>query len=331
MNKKVLDKKALEFNLSYFKNFAPELCAVVKADAYGHGLENVVKILGTKPDFYGVANFDEALRVIKVCPNAKVLLLGKTFSFHFPSNVFFTAMTLKDVRKAIESGLTEKCFIKINSGMNRFGFDCSNEKLMNLLKKLIKKHKFAGLLVHFSSIKNKKVTEREYQNFLKASQFLETNLKICFGGSGAKNLPCDLLRVGIGLYGYGDPNLKKVMQLKSKVLQIRSLEKGERAGYDGFFKAKKRTTLAVVGVGYGDGFERDGAKKMLFEIKGKRYKLVGKFCMDACFVDVTGGDVKVGDEVLAFENADILAKKLKKSHYDVLTNFALFRGKTLKS
>lgn len=331
MNKKVLSCEALHFNLDYFNSFAPQICAVVKADAYGHGLEEVVKILGNRPDYYGVANESEARRVESVNKDAKVLILGKVSDFSLAKHYFLTAVSLSDVKKAIRLKVTERCFIKLSTGMNRFGIDCENENLLKTLKKLIKNHEFAGFSTHFSSTDKEKITKKEYELYLKAKNFLGKNFKSCFGGSGAKHLPGDILRVGLGLYGYGDKNLKKVMVLKSRVLQIRSLEKGERAGYEGAFKAKRRTTLAIVGVGYGDGFDRNSSRKLRVKIEGKEFKVVGTLCMDACFVDVTGGNVKVGSEVLMFDDAKAMAKWTHKIEYEVLTSFSQFRGEIIKS
>ena len=124
MNKKVLSCEALHFNLDYFNSFAPQICAVVKADAYGHGIEEVVKILGNRPAFYGVANESEARRVESVNKDAKVLILGRVSDFSLAKHYFLTAVSLSDVKKAIRLKVTERCFIKLSTGMNRFGIDC---------------------------------------------------------------------------------------------------------------------------------------------------------------------------------------------------------------
>ena len=330
MNKKILSQEALESNLSHFFSYASQVCAVVKADAYGHGLEEVVEILGDRPSFYGVANADEARRVKSVRSSARVLILDKVSDFSLAKKYYLTAVSLSDVKKAIRYNVTQRCFVKLCTDMNRFGIDCKNQNMLNSLKNLLKKHNFAGLSTHFSSLSNKKTTKREYEAFLQAKQFLGQNLKTSFGGSGALNLPCDVLRVGLGLYGYGASGLKRVMSLRSQVLQTRSLERGETAGYDSCFKAKRRTTLAVVGAGYGDGFDRNHSRKIKVKINGKLFDVVGNMCMDCCFVDVTGGNVRAGCEVEMFCDAEQMSRWTKKSPYEVLTSFSLFRGETLK-
>lgn len=328
MNRKILNKDALVFNANFFKGYAPKVCAVVKANAYGHGIKEVALTLKGRVDMFAVSSLEEAEELYKILPDEKILILSKCPNFDMIDRFCLTLTSISDVKKAIKAGKTERCYIKLCTGMNRFGIDANNENLLKTLKNLIKNRVFAGFSAHFSSTSNKKTTNNEYQNFLRARSFLEKPFPICFGGSGAKNLPCDILRAGLGIYGYGDRRLQKVMRLEGKVLQLRSLEKGEFAGYDHTFKAKRRTTLAIVSVGYADGFSRERSKNMKVTICGKKYAVVGNLCMDACFVDVTGGTVKVGDKVLLFEDADVTSKQYNMCTYEVLTNFNSFRGET---
>lgn len=329
MNRKIINKSNLLSNANFFKRFAPNICAVVKANAYGHGLEEVVRILSGHVEFFGVSSIVEGERILKVNPNAKVIVLSKCSNFDYLNKFYLTATSISDIKKAIANGKTERCFIKLNCGMNRFGIDCKNDNLLKKVKKLIKNRVFAGFSAHFSSISNKKVTQDEYETFFAARVKLEKAYPICFGGSGAKKLPCDILRVGLGLYGYGDKNLKKVMTLTSSVLQLRTLEKGECAGYNHTFKAKRRTTLAVVGAGYADGFSRDLSKKVKVEIGGKLYNIVGNICMDCMFVDVTGGLVNVGDSVTLFSDGESFSKAYGRIDYEILTSFNSFRGESV--
>lgn len=328
MNRKLISRDALLANANFFKSYAPKICGVVKANAYGHNIKEVALSIKDRVDFFGVANLIEAKKLTEIVPDKKIIILGKCENFDYLDKFYLTATTLADVKKAIRLGKTERCFIKLCTDMNRFGIDIKNVNLLEKLKILIKDYEFAGFSAHFSYLSNKKVTQKEYESFLKARSFLEKPYPICFGGSGAKNLPCDILRVGLGLYGYGDKHLKKVMTLESQVLQVRSLEKGECAGYDQTFKAKRRTTIAIVGVGYADGFSRDKTKLTKVQINGKSYKVVGNLCMDVCFVDVTGSLVKAGDRVVMFNDAEALGKIYGRIPYEVLTGFNSFRGDT---
>lgn len=328
MNRKLISQSALVFNANFFKRFSPKVCAVIKANAYGHGAKDVARILYKHVDYFAVSSVEEGEEILSVLPKAKILILSKCNDYNSLDKFYLTATNISDIKKAIEKGKTQRCFIKLSAGMNRFGIDCKNDNLLKKVEKLIKNCDFAGFSLHFSSIMDKKQSLKEYELFLSARAKLGKSYPICLGGGGAKNFPCDILRVGLGLYGYGDDNLKKVMTLEGKVLQIRTLERGDLAGYDGSFKASRRTTLAFVSAGYADGFERVTSQSLLVEIDDKKYPIVGRTCMDGCFVDVTGGDVKVGQTVTLMSDADVLAKKYKKSTYEILTSFSRFRGKT---
>lgn len=327
MNRKLISQSALVFNANFFKRFSPKICAVVKADAYGHGAKDVAKILYRYVNFFAVSSVAEGEEILKVLPKAKIIILSKCNDYNLLDKFYLTATNVSDIKNAIKKGKTQRCFIKLSAGMNRFGIDCKNDSLLAKVKKMIKNYDFAGFSLHFSSISNKKQSLKEYELFISARSKLGKSYPICLGGSGAKNFPCDILRVGLGLYGYGDKNLKKVMKLEGQVVQIRTLEKGERAGYDGSFKASRRTTLAFVSAGYADGFERMASKSLPVEIVDRTYYVVGRTCMDGCFVDVTGGEVRMGQMVGLMSDAEVLARKYKKSTYEILTSFAKFRGK----
>lgn len=328
MNRKLISQSALVSNANFFKSFSPKVCAVIKANAYGHGVKNIVRLLFGHVDYFAVSSADEGEEILSILPNAKIIILSKCNDYNLLDKFYLTATNISDIKKAIKKGKTQHCFIKLSAGMNRFGIDCKNDNLLKKVEILIKNYDFAGFSLHFSSISDKKQSQKEYELFISARAKLKKSYPICIGGGGAKNYPCDILRVGLGLYGYGDENLKKVMKLEGKVLQIRTLEKGECAGYDGSFKASRRTTLAYVSAGYADGFERISSQSLPVEIDSKTYHIVGRTCMDGCFVDVTGGDVKVGQKVLLMSDAELFAKKYKKSTYEILTSFSRFRGKT---
>ena len=245
MNTKNISKEALVFNAEFFSGFAPKICAVVKANAYGHGMREVALALKGHVDFFGVSSIDEAKALEKIVKGEKIVVIGRCFDFSNLDKFYLTASSIEDIQKAIKTGKTEKCFIKLCTGMNRFGIDCKNQNLLEKVKNLIKNHQFAGFSAHFSNLSSKRVTKKEYDLFCKARLFLNKKAFVSFGGSGAKNLPCDMLRVGLGLYGYGCKGLKKAMSLTSEIVELRTLEKGETAGYNQTFKAKRRTTFYI--------------------------------------------------------------------------------------
>ena len=153
---------------------------------------------------------------------------------------------------------------------------------------------------------------------------------ICFGGSGIfdYDFNFDILRLGIGLYGYGNKNLKPVMSIKSYVCKIFYAKKGEFVGYGKKYRVAKDGFFAVVPVGYGDGLRRNLSGKFCVKIGGKIFRAVGNICMDAFFVKIDE-TVRVGDEVEIMENAQNFAKKCGTISYEILTGFSNFRGKTI--
>lgn len=329
MNYKIISVKNLHENIEYYRNFATQIVAVVKADAYGHGVRVVAEALEGKVDYFAVFSPQEAKNLSKIVPNAKIIILSHVSNFALIDKYYLTATTLADVKKAILRGATNRCFIKLSAGMNRFGIDCKNQNTLEKLKKLIKNYDFAGFSLHFSTNSCFKCAQKEFASFLEAKAQLGVNYPVCFGGSHAKNFACDILRVGIGMYGYGEIGLKKVMTTEGEVLSVRSLEKGEKAGYEGAFKAKRRTNIAIVSVGYGDGFVRD-SRNWKCSINGKKYKIIAPLNMDTFMLDVTGSDVKVGDRVSICDDYDVYCKFCHGNIYETLTRMSLFRGKTIK-
>ena len=167
-----------------------------------------------------------------------------------------------------------------------------------------------------------------YINFLEKIKILSDVNKnvVHFGGSNVINYDFnyDMIRVGIGLYGYENINVRPIMQIFSKVLDIKEIKKSEFLGYNYEFKAKKDTKIAVLSIGYGDGFSKAMEDEFVI-IKGKRCKIIGSICMDACFVEIDNIDLKIGDYVEVMWNVERLAKKLNTISYEILTNFSKTR------
>lgn len=317
MNEKVLDFEAIERNLERYKN--KKICAMVKANAYGHGLREVVLFLKDKIEFFGVCSFLEALEVKKIC-DAKVLIVSpfvdvkkcKEYGFHF------FVEDLEKLTMAKELSCLELVHIKINSGMNRFGFNISDKKTLKKLRLILKNQHIAGICTHFSCLSDKKLTKKQYRDFAKVKKFLSIDALTHFGGSEALDydFDYDMIRVGIGLYVQKN---SQVMKIKSKIASIREIENGF-VGYDFKFKVAKPTKVALVPIGYADGLSRL-ASGAYMRVLNKDAKIIGNVCMDICFLDVSNIDCKVGDEVEVLPNVFELAKKSHTSVYEVLTNF----------
>ena len=152
------------------------------------------------------------------------------------------------------------------------------------------------------------------------------------------NVGYNMVRVGILIYGYSPTikikNLKPVMKIETKIVQINKVKKGEYVGYGKNFQAKQDMKVAVVPVGYADGLLRglskEGNLKIIKNIDGKQRvfncKIIGNICMDLTMIDVSGVEnVEVGDRAIILDNAEKMANKLSTISYEILTNFSKLR------
>ena len=327
-NFKVINRENLLYNLEHFSG--KKIIAMVKANAYGHGLKEIVCTIENKVDGFGVVNTDEARQVRKLT-DKKILVCSKVDDFRTCKNLDLDILIDDevDLLRAISFGLEKKINLNINCGMNRFGVK-SELALQGLNRILEEKNiKLQSICTHFPRTESRSYTRKNYERFLLLKSKISQNPQICFGGSGIFDygFDYDFLRLGLGLYGYGYKNLRKVMSIYSHVSKILFAKKGEYIGYgkkfcvlkDGFF---------VVPVGYGDGLRRALSGKFDVKINQKVFCSVGNICMDAFFVEVDNS-VKVGDEVEVMCDAEIFAKECGTISYEILTGFSNLRGKTI--
>ena len=308
-------------NLNFFQATGKSITIMVKANAYGHGMKEIASVLKNQNVKLGVATIDEAIALRKFWKK-EILIVEPVSDFSKIEDFQFTIDSFEGLKKVINLGLGNNCYIKRNIGMNRFGICYHNKKLFKKLAKMTKKVKISGLLAHFSSLSCKDQTQKEYENFLKVKKYFNgKDLSISFGGSDCfkEDFNFDELRVGIGFYGYDNKNVKPIMRLQSQILKIFILKKGERLGYDGEYVAKKNVKIGVVGIGYGDGIDRKmtGFK---IKVKDKFCEIVGKICMDCLFVDISNVNAKVGEFLTIFDNAEDVSAYVKTIPYEVLTS-----------
>ena len=327
-NFKILNKKNLLDNLQHFQS--KKICAMVKSNAYGHGFKEIVALLRDKVDCFGVVNFEEG-QFVRSLTDKPILICGKTQDFGNCKryNLEFMIDSLEDLILAQRCEAQDLCHLKINCGMNRFGVKTIAEvkKIDNFLK--LHRIQLKSICTHFPCTSDKEQTKNNYRKFLELRRYISQKLPICFGGSNIIDYPFDfdMIRAGIGLYGYEGTDLKPVMSIKSYICKIFQAESGETIGYDGFFKVKKKGVYGVVPVGYGDGLPRAIAEKFDVLINGKSYHAVGKICMDAFFVCIDKS-VNAGDEVVVMSNAQTFADKINTISYEILTNFSKIRAET---
>lgn len=325
-NLKIINRKRLLENLAVFSH--KKVCAMVKADAYGHGMEQVAKVLEDKVFCFGVAKVEEGQR-LRAVTQSPIVVVGKTIDFvkAKENNLIVTIESEEEAEKAIKFGLS--VFVKIDCGMRRLGV-CDEVTLKKIVDKFsCCKKLLVGFSVHFSNTANKDCSQKQYKKFLQFKKFLPTDVLISFGGSAVANydFKYDIIRVGLGLYGYQNARVKPVVKIVSFVEKVFVAQKGEWLGYGNKFQVPKTGMFALVPVGYADGLLR-GLSGQSVQINGKDCEIVGNVCMDVCFVEVDSF-VSVGDEVIVMQDASKFANQLGTIEYEILTNFSKFRGEVV--
>ncbi len=227
-----------------------------------------------------------------------------------------------------KKGLKVSVHLKVDTGMHRFGID---EKRISQVVSVLKNSytKVEGIMTHLASSEEpeSELTKSQLENLKKILKYLKSlgifPEYVHFANTGGiifLQEKGNLVRPGIGLFG-GYPSkrakelikLYPVMTLYSKIIEVKELKPGERAGYGGAFKAERKTLLGLVPVGYGDGYPRILGGRGFASVRGKRVKVVGRVSMKALYVDITDvPGVKKGDEVILLggENSEVPADEL---------------------
>ncbi len=345
---------SLRHNFSAVKSIVPKdahIMAVVKANAYGAGATKASEIfLQEGANYLGVATLDEALELRSHFPKTPILILGyspnsnasmlidndlSTMVFSLEQAEVFSQMALKSQKRL-------KIHLKIDTGMHRLGLE-PNFKSIEIIKKIraLKGLEVEGIFTHLSNADAKIKTHAKNQ--MKAfnaflEQLLEQKIEFQYRHAynsagilslcnGNENRLLNLYRPGIMLYGFYPSNgmkescptiLKNVISLKARIVQIRSVKKGEFIGYGEHFYTNEETLVGVLALGYADGLARALGNRIQVAINNQLAPLIGKVCMDQCFVKLNDIQAKEGDEVILF--GDKSAKANDASEIATLLN-----------
>lgn len=298
--------------------------AVVKAGAYGHGLEEIAKTLAAENlAFLGVANVGEARRIRNAGVQTPIYLLGATWSEERGEIVarewtpcissFAEAEDFNNHAKL--QGKRIKAHLAVDTGMGRGGFVVDHlPEILNQLE-LLAHLEIEGIGSHLPSAdEDVEFTMRQFERFHEiieslggASRFKWMHLSNSAGLLGYRQGLCNLTRPGLILYGVSplpafQERLTTVMTLKSRVTLVRELPAGHGISYGRQFVTIRPTRVATIGIGYGDGYPRHvSGKGADVWIRGRRLPILGRVTMDQMMVDLTGADeVTEGDEVEIF-------------------------------
>ncbi len=292
--------------------------AVVKADAYGHGIVHVGRnALLAGADWLAVARTDEGIILRKAGVSAPILVLGAASETEIYDGVLNgLTLTAADVRmisavqrnaeKAKKTGLVH---LKLDTGMGRIGLR-SPEEIHEALKALESAPdvQLTGVFTHFADADgaSDEYTRMQLVRFGELCGLLPEGLvRHCANSAAIHRYPessFDMVRAGISMYGYPpvptELSLKPVMDWVTAVTYVKTVEPGQKISYGCTFTADKPMLLATVACGYGDGYHRAASGRAQVIINGKLCPVVGRICMDQMMVDVSGMDVQAGDEVI---------------------------------
>jgi alanine racemase len=350
-----INLNSIVYNLKKYKellNPSTKIMAMVKAFSYGSGSYEIASVLEfNKVDYLAVAYADEGIELRKAGITLPVMVMNiddtvfdSILNYNLEPELFSFSL-INDFTEYLKRAEIENypVHLKIDTGMHRLGF---MENEINLLcKKISGNHfiKIKSVFSHLAASENKNedpFTDFQFNVFKKSCLKIEKALAYSFdkhidntsGISRHTDLQMNMVRLGIGLYGI-DPNeemqknLKNVSTLKTTISQIKKIKAGETVGYGRMGKLEKDSVIAVVRIGYADGYSRrlgNGVGKML--IKDKLAPVIGNVCMDMTMVDITGiKDLKEGDQVIVFgEELSLqqLAKWAGTIPYEIMTGIS---------
>ncbi|MBH0241193.1 alanine racemase [Helicobacter pylori] len=345
---------SLRHNFDAVKNIVPKdacVMAVVKANAYGAGAIKASEIfLQEGANYLGVATLDEALELRSHFSQTPILILGYSpntnASMLVDNDLSAMVFSLEQAevfsQVALKSQKRLKIHLKIDTGMHRLGLEPTFKSIETIKKiRALKGLEVEGIFTHLSNadanIKtHAKNQMKAFNAFLEQllDQKIEFQYRHAYNSAGIlslcngnENRLLNLYRPGIMLYGFYPSNemkessqtiLKNVISLKARIVQIKSVKKGELIGYGEHFYTNEETLVGTLALGYADGLVRALGNRIQVAINNQLAPLIGKVCMDQCFVKLNDIEAKEGDEVILF--GDKSAKANDASEIAALLN-----------
>ena len=358
LNLITINPRVLLDNYSFWQKQNPQakIAPVLKSNAYGHGLELVGRFIDQKMDspFIAVDSLYEAWKLEKAGVKTPILIIGytvpdnfkirKKLKFHLPVFDFETALTL--LRYQPQTRL----HLKIDTGMNRLGIKPNQvNRFIGFLKDHHLEKQVTGIYSHLACAgTDEDFTQKQVGIFKKVVvqferagfSFAWKHIAATAGSLTVKDPEFNLIRVGLGFYGYlpplvprqgqALPRIKPALKLTTRIVQVKTIDKGEIVSYGGRFRAQKKTTIGVLPIGYYDGLDRCLSGRGLVRVGSSYCPLVGSICMNIAMVDLSalkkpfvGQEVVVIDDQAKAKNSLMALSSLAKTiPYDLLVGLA---------
>lgn len=343
-----INLKNLSSNLNFLRskiNSTTKLLAVTKANGYGSDSIEVSKFLENKVDYFAVAYTSEGVELRKNKIKSPILILHPQrgdFDIIQEYNLEPSIYSFMILNEYIDKQCNIPIHIKFNTGLNRLGF--SKKNLTKLCKILLdEKITVNYILSHLAAsedIKEKSFTKKQIEKFLCISDEFEnltnkTVKKHLLNTSGILNYSdyqFDMVRSGIGLYGYGndkkyESKLKPVHSLFSSISQIHEIKEGESVGYNRAFIANENCRIGIVPIGHADGISRSiGNRKGKVLVNNSLCDIIGNVCMDMIMIELNDENIKEGDKVILFDensqNSEKFSEYSNTISYEILTSIS---------
>ncbi|RXJ52903.1 alanine racemase [Gelidibacter gilvus] len=357
-----IDLSALKHNFQYLKSKLQKntkFLAVVKAFAYGHDADQIaLHLQNLDVDYFAVAYTNEGVALRDAGITKPILVLH-------PLPVGFSTIIDRCLEPSIYNNKVLNAFVQIaaeknqkdypihlkfNTGLNRLGF--SENEVEDIYSKLNASNAVSVKSIFSHLAASEDPSEKEFMmHQINSFKSISEKFKSFFGyqpmlhmcnTSGILNYPdaqFDMVRSGIGLYGFGNSEMenkyfKPIASLKSVISQIHDIEEGETVGYNRAYKSKSSMRTATIPIGHADGIGRPyGNEKGFVIIAGKKASIVGNVCMDMIMVNITGIACEEGDEVIIFDasnTADELAHSANTISYELITAISQRVKRTIK-
>ncbi len=299
--------------------------AVIKADAYGHGAVQAARLLQDSCAFFGVASIGEALELLHAGISKPLLILGHTPVSAYPQavshdirvNIYHYEDALALSKEAQQQNKTAYIHFSVDTGMSRLGFQVT-EEAADICAKIARlpNLKAEGLFSHFATADCKDLTRAHAQakrfaafDSMLKDRGIQIPIRHLDNSAGIMNFGChyEMVRAGIITYGLYPSDeidksllpLRPALQWHTQIIHLQQLPAGREIGYGGTFVTTRPTVVAVLPVGYADGYRRTLSNRFYVLIRGKKAPILGRVCMDQIMVDVTDvPNVSLHDEVV---------------------------------
>jgi alanine racemase len=302
----------IKHNYHYAKTLTnEEIFAVVKTNAYGLGVQKIAQYLDNTVDGFAVATLQEALELKSFGITQKILIMLGCFNKNdlktaTHNNFIIAITTTEQAQNLLEINPTNpvQVFLKFDSGMHRLGLN--EEKLINYYQEFSKKNIDITLMSHFCCSENETISKVQIQKIDNLKNKLKITQTSLSNSAGILNQlsPNSIGRMGISLYGINltnkDHNLKPAITLKAKIIAIKDIKKGDFVGYGQTFQTQKDLKIAVVKLGYGNGYPRNIKKNTPVFVGGKKTIIIGRVSMDMITISLENINAQIFDSVEFF-------------------------------